>query len=157
MAAGYARNFLLPQGLAIPLTGANKRRLESLSRRRAERESLELNNMLELSKGITKLILVVKVKTGEDGKMFGSVTSGTIVDELKNQFDIALDRKKIHLPEAIKHVGEHEVDLKLHTEVHATLKVRVESSNPPPAPVVEAAQAAPADKSEKRGGKSRNK
>jgi len=158
VAAGYARNFLLPQGLAIPLTGANKRRLEALSRRRAERESLDLNNMLELSKGITKLILVVKVKTGEDGKMFGSVTSGTIVDELKNQFDIALDRKKIHLPEAIKHVGEHEVDLKLHTEVHATLKVRVESSNPPPAPVApEAAQAAPADKGDRRGGNRRSK
>lgn len=149
VAAGYARNFLFPQGLAIPLTGANKRRLESLRQRRAEREALDLNNMLELSKSITKLILLVKVKTGEDGKMFGSVTSGTIVDELKNQFDIALDRKKIHLPEPIKSIGEHEVDLKLHTEVHATLKVRVESINPP-APVVEAA-AAPAEKTEKRG------
>jgi large subunit ribosomal protein L9 len=157
VAAGYARNFLLPQGLAIPLTGANKRRLEALSRRRAERESLDLNNMLELSKGITKLILVVKVKTGEDGKMFGSVTSGTIVDELKNQFDIALDRKKVHLPEPIKSVGEHEVDLKLHTEVHATLKVRVESSNPPPAPVAEAPQAAPAEKGDRRGGNRRSK
>lgn len=150
VAAGYARNFLLPQGLAIPLTGANKRRLEALSRRRAEREALELNNMLELSKGFTKLILVIKVKTGEDGKMFGSVTAGTIADELKTQFDIALERKKINLGEAIKSLGDHEVDLKLHTEVHATLKVRVESLNPPPAPV--AAEAAPeGEKTEKRG------
>jgi large subunit ribosomal protein L9 len=153
VAAGYARNFLLPQGLAIPLTGANKRRLESLSKRRAEREALELNNMLELSKGFTKLILVIKVKTGEDGKMFGSVTSGTIADELKTQFDIALERKKINLPEPIKGLGEHEVDLKLHTDVHATLKVRVESLNPPPAPVVTEAPAG--EKTEKRGKSSR--
>lgn len=149
VAAGYARNFLLPQGLAIPLTGANKRRLESLSAKRAERESQELNNMLELSKGFTKLILVIKVKTGEDGKMFGAVTSGTISDELKTQFEIALERKKINLTEPIKSLGDHEIDLKLHTEVHATLKVRIESQNPPPAPVVEAAPAG--EKTEKRG------
>ena len=149
VAAGYARNFLLPQGLAIPLTGANKRRLESLSAKRAEREAQELNNMLELSKGFTKLILVIKVKTGEDGKMFGAVTSGTISDELKTQFEIALERKKINLAEPIKTLGDHEVDLKLHTEVHATLKVRIESQNPPPAPVVEAAPAG--EKTEKRG------
>ncbi len=149
VAAGYARNFLLPQGLAIPLTGANKRRLESLSAKRAEREAQELNNMLELSKGFTKLILVIKVKTGEDGKMFGAVTSGTISDELKTQFEIALERKKINLTEPIKTLGDHEVDLKLHTEVHATLKVRIESQNPPPAPVVEAAPAG--EKTEKRG------
>lgn len=149
VAAGYARNFLLPQGLAIPLTGANKRRLESLSAKRAERESQELNNMLELSKGFTKLILVIKVKTGEDGKMFGAVTSGTISDELKTQFEIALERKKINLTEPIKSLGDHEIDLKLHTEVHATLKVRIESQNPPPAPVVEAAPSG--EKTEKRG------
>ncbi len=149
VAAGYARNFLLPQGLAIPLTGANKRRLESLSAKRAEREAQELNNMLELSKGFTKLILVIKVKTGDDGKMFGAVTSGTISDELKTQFEIALERKKINLAEPIKTLGDHEVDLKLHTEVHATLKVRIESQNPPPAPVVEAAPAG--EKTEKRG------
>jgi large subunit ribosomal protein L9 len=149
VAAGYARNFLLPQGLAIPLTGANKRRLESLSAKRAEREALDLNNMQELSKGFTKLILIIKVKTGEDGKMFGAVTSGTITDELKTQFEIALDRKKINLAEPIKSLGDHEVDLKLHADVHATLKVRIESLNPPPAPVVEAAPAG--EKTEKRG------
>ena len=97
--------------------------------------------------------MVIKVKTGEDGKMFGSVTSGTIADELKTQFDIALERKKINLPEPIKGLGEHEVDLKLHTDVHATLKVRVESLNPPPAPVVTEAPAG--EKTEKRGKSSR--
>src|SRR5271166_5450487 len=74
VAAGFARNYLLPQGLAIPLTGANKRRIESLKQRRAEREAHEFNTMNELAKGVSKLICVVKVKTGEDGKMFGTVT-----------------------------------------------------------------------------------
>src|SRR6266852_8339126 len=110
VAAGYARNYLNPQGLAIPLTGSNKRRLESLKQRRAEREAHELNTMTELAKSLSKLICVVAVKTGEDGKMFGSVTSGTIADQLKTQFDVALDKKKIHLEEAIRTLGEHEVE-----------------------------------------------
>src|SRR5256884_2874003 len=85
VAAGYARNYLLPEGLAIPVTGANKRRLEALRQRRAEREAHELNTMTELSKSLAKLIAVVTVKTGEDGKMFGTVTSGMIADQLKTQ------------------------------------------------------------------------
>src|SRR6266704_1547000 len=91
VAAGYARNYLFPQGLAVPLTAANKRRLEALRQRRAEREGHEFNTMSELAKGISKLICVVKMKTGEEGKLFGSVTSGSIADELKHQFDISID------------------------------------------------------------------
>src|ERR1035437_5205848 len=78
VAAGYARNYLYPQGLAIPVHGANKRRLESLKQRRAEREAHEFNAMSELSNSISKLIAVVSVKTGDDGKMFGAVTNGMI-------------------------------------------------------------------------------
>src|SRR5512137_2131802 len=77
VAAGYARNYLFPEGLAISVTASNKRRLEALRKRRAEREAHELNTMNELAKSISKLIAIIQVKTGEDGKMFGSVTSGT--------------------------------------------------------------------------------
>lgn len=132
VAAGYARNFLFPQGLAIPLSAGNKRRLEALQRRRAEREAHELNTMAELAKSLQKLICVITVKTGEDGKMFGNVTSGTIADQLKTQFDIALDKKKIHLEKPIRALGEYEVEMRLHPDVTTTLKVRVESSTPPP-------------------------
>lgn len=132
VAAGYARNYLLPQGLAIPLTAANKRRLEALRQRRAEREATELNAMTELAASIGKLLLKLSVKTGDDGKMFGSVTAGTIVDELKTQFAIALDRKKIHLELPIRTLGEHEIEMRLHPDVNAKLKVLIESSNPPP-------------------------
>lgn len=143
VASGYARNYLFPQRLAIPVTSANKRRLESLQKRRAEREATELNNMNELAKGLSKLIAVVTVKTGEDGKMFGAVTSGTIADQLKNQFDISLDKRKIHLPEPIRTLGEHEVEMRLHPDVTSRLKVRVESSTPLPAEAQAAANAAP--------------
>src|SRR5881296_3404563 len=135
VAPGYARNYLFPQGLAIPLTQANKRRLEVLRQRRAEREAHEFNTMSELSKGITKLICVLKVKTGDDGKMFGSVTSGTIADELKHQFDITLDKRRIHLDHPIRTLGEHELELRLHSEVRATLKVTIESTTPLPTPI----------------------
>ena len=153
VAAGYARNYLLPQGLAIPVSAGNKRRLEALRRRRAEREAHEFNTMSELSKSITKFTCLVRVKTGEDGKMFGSVTSGTIADELKHQFDITLDKKKIHLEHPIKTLGDHEIDLRLHAEVHATLKVRVESTTPLTKADEKSAEekAAAAPRTEKRG------
>jgi large subunit ribosomal protein L9 len=128
VAAGYARNYLFPQRLAVPLTAINKRRMESLRQRRAEREAHEFNAMSELAKSMSKMTCIVKVKTGDDGKMFGSVTSGSIADELKHQFEITLDKKKIHLDHPIKLLGEHEVEMRLHPEVVTTLKVRVEST-----------------------------
>ncbi|HPC62345.1 MAG TPA: 50S ribosomal protein L9 [Verrucomicrobiota bacterium] len=151
VAAGYARNYLFPKGLAIPLTAANKRRLEVLRQRRAEREAHELNTMTELAKSISKLICLISVKTGEDGKMFGTVTSGMIADQLKTQFDITLDKKKIHLESPIRSLGDHEVELHLHPDVKSTLKVRVESSTPlpPPEAAPEAGKEEP--KTEKRG------
>ena len=146
VAAGYARNYLFPQGLALPLTGVNKRRLEVLKQRRADREAHDLNTMTELAKSISKLVCVVTVKTGEDGKMFGTVTPGMIADQLKTQFEVTLDKKKIHLEHPIRALGEHEVELRLHADVQTTLKVRVESTTPPPA----AAPAPEAGKEERR-------
>ena len=149
VAAGYARNYLFPQRLAIPLSAGNKRRLESLRQRRAEREAHEFNTMTELAKSLTKLVCVVKVKAGEDGKMFGTVTAGLIADELKHQFDVTLDKRKIHLDHPIKTLGDHEVELNLHAEVKGTLKIRVESTTPITASAAEAPVEAP--KTEKRG------
>ena len=143
VAAGYARNYLFPQRLAIPLTQANKRQIEALRQRRAEREAHEFNTMTELAKGVAKLICIIKVKAGEDGKMFGSVTAGVIADELKHQFDITLDKRKIYLEHPIRALGDHEVELHLHAEVKGALKVRVESLTPilTPAPAAAPAEA----------------
>ncbi len=153
VAAGYARNYLLPQGLAIPLTSANKRRIEALRQRRAEREAHELNTMTELGKSLSKLICVVTVKTGEDGKMFGTVTSGMIADQLKTQFDVTLDKRKIHLDQPIRALGDHEIELRLHQDVTTTLKLRVETSTPlPQPPAVPAGEVRREEpKTEKRG------
>ncbi|MDH7502247.1 MAG: 50S ribosomal protein L9 [Verrucomicrobiota bacterium] len=142
VAAGYARNYLIPRGLAIPLTAANKKRFEALQKRRAEREAQELNTMAELAQSVSKLLLKITVKTGADGKMFGAVTAGTIADELKHQYDVTLDKKKIHLESPIHTLGEHEVELRLHPDVTSKLKVLVESSTPLELPA--AAQPGPA-------------
>ena len=147
VAAGYARNYLFPMGMAVPLTHANKRRLEVLRQRRADREAHEFNTMSELGTSITKLTCLLKVKTGDDGKVFGSITSGAIADELKHQFDISLDKRKIHLDHPIKALGEFEIELRLHPEVKASLKVKVESTNPLPVPAAES-EAKPGDKPE---------
>jgi len=151
VAAGYARNYLFPQGLAIPLTGANKRRLEVLKQRRGEREAHDLNTMSELAKSISKLVCVITVKTGEDGKLFGTVTSGMIADQLKTQFEVTLDKKKIHLEHPIRTLGEHEIELHLHQDVNTTLKLRVESSTPLPAPPAGSEAKKDEQRTEKRG------
>lgn len=154
VAAGYARNYLYPQRLAIPLSAANKRRLDVLRQRRAEREAHEYNTMTELSKSVSKLVCLIKVKAGEDGKMFGAVTAGMIADELKHQFDISLDRKKIRLETPIKNLGDHEVELHLHTDVKGTLKVRVESTTPVTAPEPAPTEGQAEVRTEKRGRRS---
>ncbi|NCC61009.1 MAG: 50S ribosomal protein L9 [Verrucomicrobiae bacterium] len=131
VAAGYARNYLVPQGYAIPVTMANKRHLEALKERRLAREAREVESMTELGAMLSKLVLDVAVKTNEDHtKMYGSVTSTTIVDELKARYEIALDKHKIEIEKPIRNLGEHEVTVKLHAKVVVTLKVNVKSSNP---------------------------
>lgn len=149
VAAGYARNYLLPYRMAIPLTSLNKRRMESLKQRRAEREAHELNTMMELSKALSKVTLLIKVKTGEGDKIYGSVTAGTIADELKHQMDVMLDKRKINLEKPIRTLGQYEIALHLHADVNTTLKVTVES-NAPKATADEVAAAAAAAKVEEK-------
>jgi len=120
-----------------------------LRQRRGERESKELATMTELGQALSKLTLVIKVKTGDDGKLFGSVTSRTIADELKHQFDAVVDKRRIHLPHPIKNAGDHEAELRLHQQVQVTLKVKIESTTPPPVPT----EAAPAGRTD--GGRGR--
>src|SRR5262245_4503470 len=153
VAAGYARNYLFPQGLAIPLTAANKRRLEALRHRRAEREAHEFNTMSELAKSLSKMTLVLTARTGEDGKMFGSITPGAIADELKHQFEVTIDKKKIHLEHPLRALGEHEIELRLNPEVTTTLKVRIDSATPLPKPAEPQRPESRARTSPARGGR----
>jgi len=132
VATGYARNYLLPHELAIPLTEGNERRLEALRKVRRDREIREAKDAKELAASFRHLILHIKAKTGDTGKMYGSVTPANIIEQLNEQFEIKLDRRKVNLVEPIRTVGDHDVELRLHSEVSTNLKVRVESSNPLP-------------------------
>ncbi len=128
---GFARNFLLPQGKAYEVTPATLRKLDMLKAKRAEREAKELNEAEEIARRIGKSKLVFTLETGESGKAFGSVTANDIANRLKNEVGVDIDRHKIHLEHPIKSTGEHEISIKLHTEVAATLKFAVKSATEP--------------------------
>ena len=127
--AGYARNFLLPQGKAMPLTQANRKRVEALKKARVSRESKELEGATELSKQIEKAGIAIAVKTGEGGKLFGAVTANDIHDKLAAA-GINVEKRRIHLGQPVKTLGKHSVKIKLHTDVTVELTFDVVSENP---------------------------
>jgi large subunit ribosomal protein L9 len=125
---GYARNYLLPRGMAYEVTPAALRQLNALKQKRAEREARELSEAEELARRIGKTHFIFTVETGETGKAFGSVTAQDIVNRLKNEVGADIDRHKIVLERPIKDTGEHEVAIKLHHNVTAQLVVQVKSA-----------------------------
>ncbi len=127
--AGYARNFLLPQKFAVTLTQSNRKQVESLKKRRAEREASELNGAQELAKKLEKTSIAFVVKTGEGGRMFGAITAADLHEKI-TEAGIELDRKKIHLYTPVKTLGKHEVKIKLHHDVSVDLTFDVVSENP---------------------------
>jgi len=149
--AGYARNFLLPRKIAVPLNAANRKHVDALKKRRAERELSELSGAQELAKKLEKTSLAFAVKTGEGGKMFGAVTSQDVHDKLAAA-GIEIDKKRIQLFTPVKTLGKHEVKVKLHADVTVELSFDVVSENPiePAAP-----EAPPAEKYERRERKPR--
>jgi large subunit ribosomal protein L9 len=146
--AGYARNFLLPGGFAAPLTASNRKRVDALKKRRAERETQELGGAHELAKKLEKVSLAFAVKTGEGGKMFGAITAADIYEKLVAA-GYTIDKKRIHLHTPVKTLGQHTVKVKLHADVSVDLNFDVVSENPieaAPAPVA----AKPAAKGDKK-------
>ena len=149
---GYARNFLIPKDFAAPATLATKRQVEDLKRKRAEREASELNAAQELAGKLGKLKLVFTLAAGEgQEKSFGSVTNQDIATKLK-EAGYEVDRKKIDLPKAIKDLGEHEVEVKMGSDIVAKLNVVV--NHPPTKEDAAAAEAADA-KGAKKGPKAK--
>ncbi len=127
--AGYARNFLLPQRLALPITQANKKQVAALRKAREVREQQEYEKARDLGERISKTAIAIAVKTGEGGKMFGAVTANDLIERLKEE-GIELTRKELGLPQPIKTLGSHTTDVKLHADVEAELKFDVVSENP---------------------------
>ena len=124
---GYARNYLIPQGLAYEASDANVRRLEEERERaeeRSKRDYLEARRRVSQLDGVS---LVFHARAGQEGKLFGSVTNGDIADRLnEGDFDFEIDRRWIHLNEPLKELGAFKVAVRLHQEVEIEIEVRVE-------------------------------
>lgn len=122
---GYARNFVLPKKLGVE---ANAKNMNDLKLQKANADKVaqeQLEAAQELAKVLETKEVVLKMKSGEGGKAFGSVSSKEIAQAAKEQCGLELDKKKIQLPEAIKALGVYEVGVKLHPKVNGKLKVKV--------------------------------
>ncbi len=147
--AGYARNFLIPTGKALEVTPVTMRRINLLKAKRAEREARELNEAQDLAKKINKIKLNLELETGETGKAFGSITNADLSEHLRKQLggNTVVDRHRIQLERPIKESGEHEVVVKLHSDVSATFVVNVKAKG------AEVTEEAPSDDDRRsRGG-----
>jgi large subunit ribosomal protein L9 len=146
--SGYARNFLLPQGKAIEKSAGAVHRINVLKKKRAEREAAELNDAQDMARRIGKLKLSFELETGETGKAFGSVTASDIADKIRAELggNIEIDRHRIVLPKALKDSGKHEVEIKLHHDITATVTVTIGSKTPAEAPKPEAEEAPKTEK-----------
>ncbi|MBT8044228.1 MAG: 50S ribosomal protein L9 [Verrucomicrobiae bacterium] len=122
--AGYARNYLIPEGKAYEANKANLKHLESLNAQRVKREAEEHQNAQDIAAKIKKLKLDFTLETGQGGKTFGSVTTIDIHKELSAK-GIEIDRHTIQLDSPIKTSGKQDLEVKLHPEVSATLKINV--------------------------------
>ncbi|NLA70748.1 MAG: 50S ribosomal protein L9 [Clostridiales bacterium] len=125
---GYARNKLIPGGLAVEATNQNKKAIEREKAANAARIAEEKAAAEDLRKKLTAKPITVKTKVGEAGKIFGSVTSMNIADAIKEQLGESVDKKKIVLDKPIKEVGIHTIEVKLYTDVNAKIEVKIEGS-----------------------------
>lgn len=125
VADGYGQNFLIPRGLASPATeGAVSRRKKELADETKKKER-ELEQAKQLAEALQAKPIVISVKVGAEGKLFGSVTANDLVTAVQAQRNIALDKKKIDLPKPLRSVGEHKVKARLHRGVQAVLEVHI--------------------------------
>jgi len=125
---GYARNYLLPQGKALEVTKSSLRQVNHLRAKRAEREAREVTAAGELASKINKLRLSFTLETGETGKAFGSVTAKDLHDRIIAELKLEdLPKHAVALERPIKETGDHELPVKLHPDVTATLHIKVVS------------------------------
>lgn len=118
---GYARNFLLKLNKGIIATPEELKKIENRKKKEAERAEVEKQKSIEVKKVLEAKPVVIKVKVGDNGKMFGAITNKEVAEEIKKIFAIEIDRKKIECN--IKSLGEHTAVVKLHHEVKADVKV----------------------------------
>jgi large subunit ribosomal protein L9 len=129
VADGYAQNFLIKQGLAVE---ANQAAVSSLNAQKKKEEKMAEQELIEakkLKEELEKVTVELTAKSGEGGRLFGSITTKQISDELLKRFNIKIDKRKMELNDAIRTLGFTKIPVKLHTEVTATLNVHVKEGN----------------------------
>ena len=122
---GYARNYLFPKKLAIEATKENMTKLEAKQKVAQNQKLLEIEEAKKIAEKIKVITLDITVKAGENGKIFGGVTSKEIAEELEKQHKIAVDKKKINLKETVKTIGAFTVEIKLGDGVVGSLKINI--------------------------------
>lgn len=127
--AGYARNFLFPRKLAIPVNQGNRKQIESLKIAKEKRIAEEIETSKSLAEKIEQMNISIAVKTGDNGKMFGSVTSADILTRLAEE-SIELEKKQLNVTQPIKDLGSHKIQVKLSSEIEATFNLEIVSENP---------------------------
>jgi large subunit ribosomal protein L9 len=126
VADGYAQNFLLPRGLAIEATAGELKVLARARDAKRAKQDRAHADAEELAKRLSEMTLVFRLKAGEQGKTFGSVTNKDIADALQREHKVEVDRTKVHLPEPLKSLGVHTVEVRLLTDVRANVTVAIE-------------------------------
>ena len=126
VADGYAQNFLLPRGLAIEATAGEMKVLSRARDAKRAKQDRAHADAEELAKRLSETTLVFKLKAGEQGKTFGSVTNKDIAEALQREHKVDIDKTKVHLPEPLKSLGVHTVEVRLLTDVRANVTVAIE-------------------------------
>jgi large subunit ribosomal protein L9 len=126
VADGYARNYLVPRGLAVKATRGGMRHIDSLKRAHGVRVSAAKVEAEAVASRLAGTPIMVRARVGEEGKLFGSVTSAEVVAEIERQTGIAVDRHDVHLDEPIRSIGSHEVRVHLFQDVDPVVSVHVE-------------------------------
>jgi large subunit ribosomal protein L9 len=129
VADGYAQNFLFKQGLAVEANQAAITSLDAQKKRDEKMAEQELENAKKLKEEIEKITVELTAKSGEGGRLFGSITTKQISDELQKKFNLKIDKRKMELNDAIRTLGYTKVPVKLHHEVTANLNVHVKEGN----------------------------
>jgi large subunit ribosomal protein L9 len=125
VAPGYGRNYLVPQGMAILATRGTEKQVATIRRAREVREVRDLGQAREIQAQLAELHVRVPARSGDGGRLFGSVTSNDVVQAVSQAGGPKLDRRLVTLPAPIKSLGQHNVTVKVHPEVEATLQVEV--------------------------------
>ena len=122
---GFARNFLVPKGLALKATDGALAQADAMRRSRDVKEARDRESAEEIARKLTPVVIRIPARAGAEGRLFGSVTATDIAEAVAVQANVILDRRRIHLDDPIKSVGSHEIAVRLHTDVEVRLQVDV--------------------------------